>query len=467
MLTRIEIDGFKSFERFALDLQPFTVVFGANAVGKSNLFDALRLLSRLVSTDLATAFAGGASGIGPSELRGEPVEQFRRLASGETSSRIDLGVEMLLAPRVRDAWGEEMELAQTRIRYRVSIERRAEATGRERLFVAREEALPIAPSDDHWTPGGQAPSRTFKKVMLRYKRRSPYLSTEADQDRPVIQIHQDRKAGRVRPASSAEATVLSSITSSSEFPHLYALREELRSIHFLQLDPASLRHPSPAMSQELLRADGRNLASVLARIEAETATDDRPRGRVSDILTDLKLLVPSVTDLRVIHEESERRYRIELKLRDGLMVSSRVVSDGTLRLLALVTMLNDPNRRGIICFEEPENGVFKGRIRDLVDLLRQACTDPQSDEPDPDGTALQILVNTHSPVVAGALAGHEIVVADMVQEITPTTGKSSRFTRMRTWPVTGQERLPFGDPRTQLTPGEIDRLADTMNEFAA
>jgi AAA15 family ATPase/GTPase len=41
MLTRIEIDGFKTFREFSADLLPFQVVLGPNAVGKSNLFDAL------------------------------------------------------------------------------------------------------------------------------------------------------------------------------------------------------------------------------------------------------------------------------------------------------------------------------------------------------------------------------------------------------------------------------------------
>jgi AAA15 family ATPase/GTPase len=36
MLTRIEIDGFKTFRHFALDLEPFQVIVGPNGVGKSN-----------------------------------------------------------------------------------------------------------------------------------------------------------------------------------------------------------------------------------------------------------------------------------------------------------------------------------------------------------------------------------------------------------------------------------------------
>ena len=57
MITRIEIDGFKSFSNFVMDFSPLTVIAGANASGKSNLFDALQLLARMAETDdLRTAF---------------------------------------------------------------------------------------------------------------------------------------------------------------------------------------------------------------------------------------------------------------------------------------------------------------------------------------------------------------------------------------------------------------------------
>ena len=91
MLTRIEIDGFKTFEDFKLDVTPFMVVLGPNAAGKSNLFDVVQLLSRLASTDLRTAFTG---------LRGEPWELFRRDAKGEPGKRMRLAVEVLVAERL-------------------------------------------------------------------------------------------------------------------------------------------------------------------------------------------------------------------------------------------------------------------------------------------------------------------------------------------------------------------------------
>jgi AAA15 family ATPase/GTPase len=56
MLTQIEIDGFKTFKDFKVELAPFQVIVGPNGSGKSNLFDALLLLSHLADNDLSTAF---------------------------------------------------------------------------------------------------------------------------------------------------------------------------------------------------------------------------------------------------------------------------------------------------------------------------------------------------------------------------------------------------------------------------
>jgi AAA15 family ATPase/GTPase len=49
MITRLEVDGFKSLRNFAVDLEPLTVFVGPNSAGKSNILDALELLSPLSS----------------------------------------------------------------------------------------------------------------------------------------------------------------------------------------------------------------------------------------------------------------------------------------------------------------------------------------------------------------------------------------------------------------------------------
>jgi predicted ATPase len=83
-------------------------------------------------------------------------------------------------------------------------------------------------------------------------------------------------------------------------------------------------------------------------------------------------------------------------MQDQTIFSSRVLSDGTLRMLALATLKNDPQHKGVLCFEEPENGVHPSRLKNIASLLRELATDFR--DPAQVGKPLrQLLVNTHSP----------------------------------------------------------------------
>ena len=98
MITYIKINGFKSFQNFEMEFTPLTIIAGANAAGKSNLFDALRLLSRLAEVDkIHTAFR--------EEQRGEMHELFTQYDNGECASEMEFVVEMVVDKHITDVWG--------------------------------------------------------------------------------------------------------------------------------------------------------------------------------------------------------------------------------------------------------------------------------------------------------------------------------------------------------------------------
>lgn len=458
MLTRIEIDGFKTFEDFAIDLLPFTVVLGSNAAGKSNLFDAIRLLSLLATRDVAEAVK---------DMRGEPLELFRLTPAGR-SSRIKLAVEVLVDPLIRDPWGSEVRLTHTRMRYELELERREVRPGIVRIQVAREEAHPILKKEDRWIRAIH-PTKAFREHFLKYRRLQPLLTTEETSDGLAFSIHQDGKPGRNRPASAAEATVLYSITN-AEFPHLFALREEMRFWRLLQLDPALLRKPVPVTASDVLNADGSNLAAVLAQLKAETATEERPKGVLADIAVELNHLIPGIAALDAELDSASREYRIQLSMRDGQSFSSRVVSDGTLRVLALLTLLHDPRHRGLICFEEPENGVHPGRIKELIQRLRDMVSDPG--QPDAEANPLsQLLLNSHSPVVLSALIDQAhrplagaVFFADTATIVDPLQRQQRRRTRLR--PVNPDPQGGLFESLDTVSRHEVQVLLDTARTEA-
>jgi predicted ATPase len=444
MLTRIEIDGFKTFEGFGLDLEPLTAIVGPNASGKSNLFDALRFLSLLAQYDIRTAMQ---------DLRGEPEELFRRTSSGISDS-MSFAVEVLLSRNGVDAFGTKYETPAQRLRYELKLGLLQTSEGvPSGIFVRNEYCRPIARKDDRAT-------YLHNAKLNRNARVNPFIELADSGDAILVRQDGRQKHGRPMQLSLREAsrTALSTITT-AEFPHLYALREILTSIRFLEINPRAARSANDRFEARVLKPDASNLAAVLAHLKEKTANELRPDGVLSDIAADLASLVPSVRRLRVRNDTNDRQYSFSLEFDDDLVFSSRVISDGTLRLLALLAILNDPDRRGTLCFEEPENGVHEGRVPMLVEFLRNAANVSS----EPGVSSFQILLNTHSPKVMKELHDREIVAADSVVSVNPASRIRSTRTRMRTGI---QSTGDMFDPETHLSRTEVERLLQHLTNAA-
>jgi predicted ATPase len=395
VITQIEIDGFKTFKDFKVELAPFQVIVGANGSGKSNLFDALHLLSRLAEDDLATAFQ---------KLRGRDFEQFTDLGEGKQADTIRLAVEMLVDRKVRDDLGREADLTYTRLRYEVAITLGTDELGLNGLFITHESLASLPSDEDQWrkhydlaNQNGWIPYEPKEQIyfiddtITSTRQFIPPISPPITQ--PVILLLSDdgsseQKIKDIFHSRDLRRTVLSSITT-RDFPHAFAAHEELRSLKFLQLNPEILRQPSSINAPRFLGQDGSNLAATLARIQSED------RFAWAAISLDLANVVPDLTHIEVRTDKVQNTYTIWAYYQDGRSFSSRVLSDGTLQLLALATLKNDPQFRGVVCFEEPENGVHPIYLKEIAQTLRNLATDltdlDQANEP-----LRQVLVTTHS-----------------------------------------------------------------------
>ncbi len=453
MITRIEIDGFKTFQNFSLNLGPFQVIVGVNGTGKSNLFDALQLLSRLVDADLLTAFQA---------MRGEAGELFRVLPDGTQSDTIKLAVELFINRHIRDQWGDEAKLKYTRLRYEVHIQRRRDGRGLERLYVIHENLKPIARSEDTWIKQYLAKERNMWLPELTGGR-SPFISTsdagEGTASKIEIALHQDGRGGRQSSiAERLERTVLSGV-SRTDFPHALAVREALRSLMFLQLNPEVIRQPSSMLDKDKIASDGSYIASTLARLKRED------EGLLAEISRDLANLVPGIMQVDVREDRARDEYLVYARTEDNNEFSSRVLSDGTLRLLALTTLKHDPEYRGVLCFEEPENGVHPSRLKRIAALLRELTTNFS----DPEHVNLplrQLLVNTYSPVFAAQPAVRDVLMfAEIVQRVEPQMNTPpARVTRITPIDTSPQSALPIAfDLTRQRQLHEVIRFLESAD----
>ena len=369
MITRIEIDGFKGFENFSMEFRPFTVIAGVNGVGRSNLFDAMRHLSYLVSKTLRESFETD---------RGSLFDLFTIYPNGTRKNRIGYAVEMLLPNYVEDEFSEKEELKYLRLRYELAVT--ADKEGK--FQIEKERLTSIKRKND-----------VFLKVHKEIKEELPSLISgrskpfiDTDRDGNSITISQDGNAGNKRTVSlkGAQRTVLSSITT-VEFPHAYAAKSMLQNIHFLQLNPEKLRKSSKFAASSFLEPDGNNLAAMVARLRHEEPDIEQM------ISNDLSSIIPSVGGFVLQEDDVREEYVIVIKHIDGHDIPSKLLSDGTLRILALIAISYDPQFNGVIILEEPENGVHPGRIARIVELLQD-----MTELSNLAFNAKQIITNTHS-----------------------------------------------------------------------
>ncbi len=389
MLTRIEIDGFKSFTNFSMEFSPLTIIAGLNASGKSNLFDALHLLSLLAEHDLNTAF--------DKVQRGSNLELFTQYADGRHAEEMRFAVEIEVEPKVDDG-SEENTLLFKKLRYELSLQRNALEAGVSVIEIAHEAFAPVG---FDLTKFVQPYSRVAKKarVGLPKKRINIPFAYRFPKDWDFHYVTGDPVDGKASVWSLSKQhlvrpfSVLQLVMGRGEFPHFVATQKEIRSWKLLHLDPKKLTAATPAQAFGLpgtLNASADNLAGVLWRLEK---TDPYLLTRIAQRLASL---VPGIKEFKVNNNEYSGVYEVWVLTTNGQRFPLRLLSEGTLRMLALCTLAFDDQQHGVLGLEEPENGVHPGLLKRVAELLFDLSNNAQDEGEEP-WPLRQVIVNTHSP----------------------------------------------------------------------
>jgi predicted ATPase len=408
MLTRLKVRGFKNL--FDLDTRfgPFTCVAGLNGAGKSNIFDAILLLSSLADHTLLEA----VTGVRGETRSAEAARVFSRSSSRPPLDELSLEAEMLVPRRALDDLDQPAEAATTGLRYAVSLRlRHVEGAPVPRLELAREQLEYIKRGEaDEAFPFARTKREWLGSVFVG-GRRTPFISTETTEEGTFIKLHEDsHHQGRARKlrADSLTRTVLSTINT-SESPTALVVRRELQSWRLLQLEPSRLRNPDDVKAPAVLREDGSGLAATVHRLlERRGADEAAVRAKLTNRLAEL---LESVRDVRVDVDDKRELITLLAKGVDGVEHRARDLSDGTLRFLALAVLELDTGWRGTLCMEEPENGIHPTRMPAMLDLLQDLAVNLEApvDEENP---LRQVIINTHSPEVAALVPDDALLYAN-------------------------------------------------------
>jgi len=377
-----------------MEFTPFTVVAGANASGKSNLFDALMLLVRLTENDhIKKAFSKQQGSI--AQQRGNFLQQFTKYGNNEYATELHFIVEMLVNRTVTDNWGNEASLKYTRLRYELKLERYTNEIGLEDVRITYEKLENINSKNDKWIK--IIPAEYLKLWIPKVKTTKqgfPYLKTEQAKDNSLkITVSPngiDKEKRLSLLLKKATSTVIGNFKG-IEFPYILAVKEEIKNWQFLQLNPTILREPADKSDvyDSHISPSGKNLAAMLYRLQKEDPYI------LVEISRKINSFLPNFKKVEVIDDVEKNRYFIKLTDTANKEYPSTVLSEGTLRFLALCILEYDDTQTGLLCFEEPENGIHPFRIKAIAELLKDLSID-FSDE----GLPLrQIIVNTHSTVL--------------------------------------------------------------------
>ncbi|MEV7870922.1 AAA family ATPase [Streptomyces sp. NPDC088124] len=340
MITRIDIDGYKSFDGFTLDLAPFTVLMGANASGKSNLLEAVDLLAHLIREPTGQTLVDHAR-------RGGPKELFRRGPKGDPAEAMRIAADVIV----------DGQVGYCHLRVEATV---GYADPPDPLRVLVEVSNVHEHHDCH------------PDVDERYFRTVSSLS-------PAVRYTDNGKFHR------SETPVRESFYGDE-------LAEATKNWRIIEPSPKAMRVVSSTYDTAPLAEDGKNLGAVLGRIS-------RDPERWYDFTADAVALLPDLVDITVEANTSWDQWDVWIQHLHEHRVSPSTASAGTLRVLALLVAAHDPAHEGILMFEEPENGLHPGRVPQLLSRLRGRTSDLSTLA---SGNGRQTLVTSHSPVALAA-----------------------------------------------------------------
>ncbi len=322
-------------------ITPVMVLVGPNGSGKSTVFDVFNFLSECFQYGLRHAW----------DRRGRERELKTRGEEGPVKIEIQ--------------YREKPSLPL--ITYHLAIDEKAKAP------VVVEEWM-------QWRRGQRG--RPFR-----------FLEYREGQGRAVSGEMPDEKDKRVDiPLRSPDLIAVNTLGRFAEHPRVAALREFITDwyVSYLSIDDA--RRQPEAGPQERLTKTGDNLPNVIQYLKEQHSE------RLEKIIEVLQRRVPG---LERVEAEPMPDGRLLLQIKDAPFkrpVLSRFASDGTLKMLAYLTVLYDPEPPQFIGIEEPENYLHPRLLPELAEECGAA------------GEKSQLLVTTHSPFLLNSFRPEQIRV---------------------------------------------------------
>jgi predicted ATPase len=340
----LKVQNYRALHNLKLkNLTPLTVFLGPNGSGKSTIFDVFAFLSECFTESLRKAW----------DRRG----RFRELRTRDSEGCI------IIELKYRETSASPL------ITYHLAIDEE-----NNRPFIA-EEWL-------HWRRGQSGKGKPFRFLDFK-KGEGQVISGESP----------DEEGERItEKLESPEFLAVNTLGQFAKHPRVSALRRFITGWYLSYLTADHTRSLTEAGAQERLSATGDNLPNVIQYLK-----EQHPQ-RLEEILKTLSVRIPR---LEKVEASIMQDGRLLLEIKDAPFshpILAKFASDGTLKLLAYLIVLFDPNPPQLVGIEEPENHLHPRLLLHIVEECRSASANTQ------------LMVTTHSPFFVDSLKPEELWV---------------------------------------------------------